>query len=50
MLSIVKGDRLVAKDGSAAKPKQGQKKGRFKKFLERIAEASQENGGRLCVA
>jgi hypothetical protein len=50
MLSIVNGDRLVAKDGSAAKPKLGEKKGRFKRLLERIAEASQKNGGRLCLA
>jgi len=28
--------------------KQGQKKGWFKKFLERVAKANQQNGGQLC--
>jgi hypothetical protein len=40
----------MAKDKSSKKPKQGQKKGWFKKFLERVAKANEKSGGQVCTA
>jgi hypothetical protein len=38
----------MAKDGSSMKPKEAEKKGWFKRFLERVAKANEKSGGQLC--
>jgi hypothetical protein len=40
----------MARDKHATKVKAHQKKGWFKRLLERIAKANQETGGEICAA
>jgi len=42
--------RVVANNKHSTKLKQRQKKSRFKRFLERIARASQQSDGKVCAA
>ena len=39
----------MAKDKRSRELKQGQKKSWFKRFLERVAKASQQSGGQPCT-
>ena len=43
-------DRDLKNDAACEQEKKGRKKGRFKRFLERLAEENQKSGGQICLS
>jgi hypothetical protein len=40
----------MARNKTSKKSKESQKRGWFKRFLERVAKANQQSGGQLCAS